>query len=223
MGLYTPSKNPPARVKTMMFIDGTNLLVQMYKMLGIKQKMAYKPSPAALMLAMYLIEDGETWFRSLTQYKSEEDVFARKYWIGSYQGTEDDGFRLAQELRELFFEPILFKQINKGKEKGVDIALAKEMLVNAFQQNVERSYLVAGDADYITLVNEVKRYGQQVRGIFFEQYTSPRLKLVFDDFADICWQRKDWLKTYPSARAIKAAEPADNPDPSTIHGNGEGI
>jgi len=81
-------------------------------------------------------------------------------------------------------EPILFKK--KGnREKGVDIALTKEVLVNAFNQNFDVGLLVAGDEDYVGLVHEVKRYGQIIHGTFFEEGLSNELKVEFDQFFNL--------------------------------------
>jgi uncharacterized LabA/DUF88 family protein len=56
------------------------------------------------------------------------------------------------------------------------------MLVNAFNQNFDIGFLIAGDEDYVGLVNEVKRYGPIVRGAFFEHGLSEELRLACDSF-----------------------------------------
>jgi len=56
------------------------------------------------------------------------------------------------------------------------------MLVNAFQQNCDELVLLAGDEDYVELVEEVKRYGQKVNGIFFRAGLSENLRLALDAF-----------------------------------------
>jgi hypothetical protein len=58
----------------------------------------------------------------------------------------------------------------------------KEMLVNAFNQNFDVGYLIAGDEDYVGLVNEVKRYGPIAKGAFFQHGLSEELYLTFDSF-----------------------------------------
>jgi len=89
---------------------------------------------------------------------------------------------LKKNLRELNFEPVLFKKHQDKKEKGVDIALTKEMLVNAFNSNFDIAILFAGDEDYVGLVNEVKRYGPIIMGAFFNNGLSPNLQFTFDYF-----------------------------------------
>ena len=78
----------------------------------------------------------------------------------------------------------MFRKRN-GREKDVDIALTKEMLVNAFQQNCEEVILIAGDEDYVELIEEVKRYGQNIRGAFFKIGLSEHLRISLDQFTYI--------------------------------------
>jgi uncharacterized LabA/DUF88 family protein len=152
----------------MVFVDGTNFLVQLAEELGIRFR-AEKPPPSAfryarLALALLNTEDAIRWF-----------------WFASYQGNDDYRDKIRSKLREEKFEPVLFKKKN-GREKGVDIALTKEMLVHAFNKNFDVGYLVAGDEDYVGLVNEVKRFGPIVRGTFFNHGLSNELRLTFDSF-----------------------------------------
>jgi uncharacterized LabA/DUF88 family protein len=113
---------------------------------------------------------------------SSEFALIRRYWFSSYAGNDKDYSSLRIILRELDFEPILFKKHQDKKEKGVDIALTKEMLVNAFNGNFDIAILFAGDEDYVSLVNEVKRYGPIIMGAFFKNGLSPNLQFTFDYF-----------------------------------------
>lgn len=164
----------PYYSKVMGFIDGSNLLVELSKELVIDFR-ADKPPLPALKIAQQLID---------FLFRGHGNILIRKYWFASYQGSEEDHIQYAKELRELTFEPVLFKKL-AGKEKGVDIALATEMLVNAFNQNYDIGILVAGDKDYAGLVKEVKRYGPIIHGAFFERGLSEDLVLAVDGFTDI--------------------------------------
>ena len=78
----------------------------------------------------------------------------------------------------------------KGKQeqkaKGVDIALTKDMLGHAFLGNYEVAVLIAGDGDYVPLVEEVKRLGKRVYLLFFqEEGLNPALRLASDEFLDL--------------------------------------
>jgi uncharacterized LabA/DUF88 family protein len=71
-------------------------------------------------------------------------------------------------LRALQFDPQVFKKDSgSAKSKGVDITLTKDVLSHAFFNNYDQAVLVAGDADYVPLIHEVKRLGKNVYVAFF--------------------------------------------------------
>ncbi len=158
----------------MVFVDGTNLLTELAKFLGLEFR-PDKPPTAILDLSATLVH--------LHHYY---DVPAhRVYWFGSYTGSDEDRDAIEDALRKQRVEATLFKR-RETREKGVDIGLTKEMLVHAFHRNCDRSVLVAGDEDYVGLVNEVKRYGQNVHGLFFNgPPLSPHLHRALDAFTDL--------------------------------------
>ena len=164
----------------MVFIDGTNYLSQIGRVLDIKFH-AQKPPFPVFDLASDLItriQNSVSRDNTILQHPP-----IRRFWFGSYQGDEDYHIDLKEYLRARSFEPILFKAKNK-KEKGVDIALTREMLLNTFQQNFDIAIVIAGDEDYIELINDVKRFGIVVFGSFFKgQGLSRELKLTYDYFS----------------------------------------
>lgn len=165
-------------MRIMVFIDGSNYLTQLASFLGGSIQ-SDKPDGSFLMHAAEMLRRYDDYFAN----KRKGSVI-RRYWFGSYTGDECNYDQLRRILHNQYFEPMLFKIRNK-KEKGVDIALAKEMLVNAFNQNYDLGLLIAGDADYVGLVNEVKRYGQIIFGRFFENGLSGDLVLACDQFTTI--------------------------------------
>jgi len=169
VGVGPPKLSPILRY--MKFVDGTNFLTQMSKELKIKLD-PYKPSPESIIFST-------KWIKAIPV--SITGYIIRNYWFGSYVGDKPYCTKLTKDLRNCNFEPVLFKKIG-NKEKGVDIGLAKEMLVNAFNQNFDVGWLFAGDEDYVGLVKEVKRYGQIINGSFFNQGLSPELQVAFDEF-----------------------------------------
>lgn len=176
MGAHKPDRG-------MIFVDGSNLLVQMSKSLGVEFK-AYSPPGAAIAFSQRLCN-------AAVLKRAMRPV--RYYWFASYRGSEDYKEEYSELLRSFDFEPMLFKQKKSGREKGVDIALTKEMLINAFNQNYDHAVLVAGDEDYLGLVAEVKRYGPTVDGCFFKDGLSKSLRLAFDKFTFLEEQLQgDW-------------------------------
>jgi uncharacterized LabA/DUF88 family protein len=163
--------------RLMVFVDGSNFLIQLCKELEIINFRAERPPGSIFTLAEKLISKAT----NISRYSSEFALI-RRFWFSSYAGNDNDYSSLRIKLRELDFEPILFKKHQDKKEKGVDIALTKEMLVNAFNSNFDIAILFAGDEDYVSLVNEVKRYGPIIMGAFFNKGLSPELQFAFDYF-----------------------------------------
>jgi hypothetical protein len=161
----------PYYKKLMVFIDGSNFLIELSKTIGIPFR-AEKPPIAVFNLVAHVVNPLCSGYGV---------VEIRRYWFASYQGSDETYGELCNSLRQSRFEPVLFRK-TEGKEKGVDIALTKEMLVNAFNRNFDIGLLIAGDADYVSLVQEVKRYGPEVNGAFFNRGLSPQLCLAFDSF-----------------------------------------
>lgn len=166
----------------MFFIDGTNFLIELGKELGLNIR-AEKPPLQSFRFAEMIVNN-------ITRHLNN-DYIIRKYWFGSYQGDVAFGKILRQTLKSYNFDPIIIKK-KHGKEKGVDISLTKEMLVNAFNNNFDVAFLIAGDEDYLTLVHEVKRYGAKIYGAFFEHGLSDELQLSFDSFRII--KREELIK-----------------------------
>ena len=110
----------------------------------------------------------------------------RAYYYTSLVGDEKALDSVKQSLWQLGFSPQVFKKDTKQrKAKGVDIALTKDMLSHAFLGHYEVAILIAGDGDYVPLVEEVKRLGKLVYLCFFEgQSLSPALKLASDRYRD---------------------------------------
>lgn len=166
-------RGPSPSLRFMRFVDGTNFMSQMAEELKI-QINPYKPSTESIRFAT-------TWVEAIPISCPVTGYVVRNYWFGSYEGDNPYAATLVREFRKCKFEPMLFQKIG-SKEKGVDIGLAKEMLVNAFNQNFDVGLLFAGDEDYVGLVNEVKRYGQIINGAFFSHGLSPKLQTSFDKF-----------------------------------------
>ncbi len=164
----------PRPDRMMIFVDGTNFLVQLSNFLHLNFR-AEKPPWPAIGLANRLIYEF-TFMHGIN--------IIRRYWFASYKGSDEFLMEYRLQLREHQFDPKLFPK-RGNREKGVDIALTKEMLVNAFQNNCDIVVLIAGDEDYVELAEEVKRYGQRIVGLFFREGLSEHLRLAFDGFTYI--------------------------------------
>jgi uncharacterized LabA/DUF88 family protein len=110
----------------------------------------------------------------------------RAYYYTSTVGDADKIRSVKQALWDIGFQPEVFKKPKQqDRTKGVDIALATDLLGNAYRDNYDAAVLVAGDGDYVPLVEEVKRLGKVVHVCFFREKgrgLSPDLRLASDPF-----------------------------------------
>jgi uncharacterized LabA/DUF88 family protein len=65
-----------------------------------------------------------------------------------------------KQIRQIGFHPEVFKKKHGVKSKSVDITLSKDLLVHAFYNNYDVAVLIAGDGDYVPLVQEVKDWAK---------------------------------------------------------------
>lgn len=68
-----------------------------------------------------------------------------------------------------------------NKEKGVDMALAVDLLSLAYTNAYDYAIIVSGDADFISAIEEVKRYGKIIYIASFSSRFSKELLMHVDD------------------------------------------
>jgi uncharacterized LabA/DUF88 family protein len=73
----------------------------------------------------------------------------------------------------------------KARQKGVDVQIAVDMLIGAFEGAFDIGILVAGDADFVPVVEEVKRHGVMVLVAAERSSLAEDLKRVSDRCLEI--------------------------------------
>jgi uncharacterized LabA/DUF88 family protein len=186
-----PIPSDPNAHRWMMFVDGENLTFRAQnlakdKHIPLREGSYYKPD-ILIWIPEYL---GTT--RLLHSGRSSmglQPEGLRAYYYTSTTGDENKIRSVKESLWEVGFQPEVFKKPKKqDRSKGVDIALATDLLGNAYRDNYDAAILVAGDGDYVPLVEEVKRLGKVVHVAFFlakGHGLSPDLRLASDYFWDI--------------------------------------
>lgn len=161
-----PLSGDPHQRRWMMFIDGENFTMR-------AQKLAEKNS-LVLSEGQYHLKDVFLWLpgvpptADLTNGHIRLQPNAiRSFYYTSVTGDDQKLNGVKNTLRELGFHPEVFKK-RYDKSKGVDITLSKDLLSHAFFDNYDVAVLIAGDGDYVPLVQEVKRHGKVVYVSFFE-------------------------------------------------------
>jgi hypothetical protein len=176
----------------MLFVDGENLTIRAQTYLAglgcsLKNGDSYR-------------KDVFLWLPGLPgSYNLANPTFplqshaARAYYYTSLVGDPDARRSVEDALKSLGFTPRVFaRPRGQAKAKGVDISLATDLLGHAFRDHLDAAVLVAGDGDYVPLVEEVKRTGKHVYVAFLETHgLSPGLKLAADEFFGMEWILKD--------------------------------
>jgi uncharacterized LabA/DUF88 family protein len=67
-------------------------------------------------------------------------------------------------------------------EKGVDLALAIDMLVNAYRDLYDTAVLVSGDGDFAPLLTEIQRLRKKVEVAAFESEIGTELRIRADRY-----------------------------------------
>jgi len=166
----------------MLFVDGENLTFRAQK-LAEREGVALAPGP-------YYLRDTFVWMPptkgtqalpgAAEHYLQPNAI--RAHYYTSVVGDEEKIRSVKDYLWRINFQPSVFKKRKQDdKSKGVDIALTTDLLSGAYNNNFDRAVLVAGDGDYVPLINEVKRLGKVVHVLFFEnEGLSDDLRLASD-------------------------------------------
>ncbi|MCQ9378788.1 NYN domain-containing protein [Methyloversatilis sp. XJ19-49] len=179
----------------MVFVDGTNLLVELINRYSLEER-AETPSDEVINLASKLISQALSG--SLGTIGACRVV--RKYWFGSRQGSDEDIQTLRILLKRYGYDSSIYPKRKGRNEKGVDLAVAREMLMQAFHRNYEVAVLVGGDADYVGLVEDVKRLGRTCVGVFPNGNSmSDKLLISLDRYFEIAGPAE--VLTYQLAKA----------------------
>jgi uncharacterized LabA/DUF88 family protein len=181
----------------MLFVDGENFTIR-------AQKLAHPNQP--LVEGRCYKRDCFVWYPSVqANYCLRNDALLsgdslRSYYYTSLVGDGPAIEEVRRRLWDLGFTPKVFKRgADQQKSKGVDISLCKDVLSHAFQDHYDAAVLIAGDGDYVPLVEEVKRLGKLVHVWFFEREgLNPALRLASDRFFDLS---EGFLATWNSAIA----------------------
>lgn len=169
MGLHLSNRVPPGvqpGTKAMMFVDGENLAIRLAETLGGQ----------TLKSSVKLVRDVYVWSWGANDSCHPNCEIIRRYYYTATQGDHPKLEAVETALKRLGVEaPRVFKKQKGRRAKRVDIQLSTDMLGHAHRGNYDIAILVAGDEDYVPLVEAVQREGRRVAVWFFEDGLSPAL------------------------------------------------
>lgn len=157
----------------MIFIDGENLAIRYREMLGDNSHYNH----------VNYLENIFVWSHFLNFKTHAACEIVRKYYYTSTKGSADKITEIVEKLKSIGIEaPRVFKKHKTRGSKQVDISLSVDMLTHASRKNYDVAVLVAGDEDYVPLVDAVMAEGRRVCLWFLEKGLSPLLKNRVDHF-----------------------------------------
>jgi uncharacterized LabA/DUF88 family protein len=130
-------------------------------------------------------------YGGLSQWLAKErDIVAKTYFIGVVRAKSDDvkGQILRRNQRKLFSHLQSQKQgflIERGylmkndgvyHEKGVDVKMAVDLVVGAYEDSYDTAILISSDTDLIPAIEKVRALGKSVEYIGFSH--KPSLGLI---------------------------------------------
>jgi uncharacterized LabA/DUF88 family protein len=160
----------------MVFVDGENLSIRWKEQLGGQD------------LPSHVIHEKDVfvWSKYLNMRRHVHCNIIRKYYYTSATGDSNNRDRIFDMLQSLEIEaPSVFPRTKSKGSKRVDITLSVDMLTHAYFKNYDAAVLVAGDEDYVPLVQAVKNVGRRVFLWFVDSGLSPALKRSADYYFDI--------------------------------------
>jgi uncharacterized LabA/DUF88 family protein len=159
----------------MMFVDGENLSIRYGALLEDRQP----PDHVVYEKGVYV------WSRYASRLHGPQD-YIRRYYYTSAPGDDVERRRLEDNLRKVGIQaPRVFPRLKGSRSKRVDIALATDMLSHAHRRNYDIAILVAGDEDYVPLVEAVEAEGCRVAVWFVASGLSPTLRAAADHYWDL--------------------------------------
>jgi uncharacterized LabA/DUF88 family protein len=163
--------------RVMVFVDGENLAIRYGKMLADQNK-----QPCDHVRYERDVYDWSS-FLQLAHHLHCDTI--RRYYYTAIQGDDQKRQEVHETLQSLGIEtPRVFRKDKQRGSKQVDISLAVAMLGHAHRGNYDLAVLVAGDEDYVPLVEAVKWEGKRVVLWFVENGLSPVLKTRVDHYFD---------------------------------------
>jgi len=163
--------------KSMVFVDGENFAIRFGKKLD--------PQSPKLVSHVHFEPNIFVWSSKLKNICQRGGVI-RTYYYTSVKGSQDKIDEIQANLKSIGIEaPRVFKKNKTRGSKRVDISLATDMLMHASRKNIDIAVLIAGDEDYVPLVEAVKLEGCRLFLWFFEEGLSPSLRIAADRFVNL--------------------------------------
>jgi uncharacterized LabA/DUF88 family protein len=159
--------------QVMIFVDGGYLREYIKKKWG-SQELATGPF--------------QSLTRELIQYVQFRNIYGELIRTYYYDAIVDEKEKDERERQSKFFDTLRtlpFCTVRLGRlktarkeprrQKGVDILMSIDMLTKAYENHYDIAILVAGDGDFVDLVEAVKDAGKRVYGAYIKDHVDDKL------------------------------------------------
>lgn len=185
MAIIAGPRPMPAFRRMMVFIDGENITFSYQRLLDKNHspKNSVKHS-----------ENVYVWEENSIQFPGLHNIIRANYYTYA-TGSDENIKEINTEIKSLFYRkhtdsplpnylyPVVFKKEKKeAQSKGVDIQMTVDILSNIYRDNIDTVYLIAGDGDYLPIIDEAIRMGKQVYLSAFSEGLNPKLEHKVDQF-----------------------------------------
>ena len=156
----------------MVFVDGENLAIRYRSALGDRQP------------AQHVVHEPDVFvWSAIANIPPNVVEVIRTYYYTCVGEDEVRRRNIEERLKQLGVQaPRVFSKVKGKKSKRVDISLATDMLTHAHRDNYDLAILVAGDEDYVPLVEAVMSEGKREAIWFFEDGLSRALRQAADHY-----------------------------------------
>ena len=162
--------------RVMIFVDGENLAIRYGAMLENDEPYRH----------VHFKKDTYVWSDYLNIPNQKGIEVIRSHYYTSLTGDQEKIESVQDYLIDLGIKsPKVFKKVRNRRSKRVDISLSVDMLKHAHRKNYDIAILVAGDEDYVPLVEAVKDEGCRVFLWFLSDGLSESLKRGVDHYFNL--------------------------------------
>ena len=139
-------------MKTYLFIDGTNLYAAQYELFGPKKYLDF-PKFIREVEKRIKARFDKIYFYASYSPRPKRPTKKQKFYLKN-EALFYKGVRNTKNL--VFFKG--YRSETSGKEKGVDVKLAADLVAFAFLNRYDSVYLFSGDADFLQALFNIREF-----------------------------------------------------------------
>jgi uncharacterized LabA/DUF88 family protein len=191
--LWMQSFPIPSLSRMMVFADGENMVMRFQNMVeeGRKprddisyERDVYVWSPQAVRPDLHHVLRA-TYYTYVVGTPERVDAMSDTIKSLKFQQYFRPMSDIAEKLGNKLSSCVFKKDKQNRSAKGVDIKMTVDVLVNAYQNNLDTVYLISGDGDYVPVLEEARRLGKRIYVAAFSSGLNSRLKNAADEFLNI--------------------------------------